>query len=588
MSYHIPIMIKELYEIRKLLFLSIPVGVLSGLLAVTFLYSLDLSTSFFLGKLVGYHPPKPVGEGGGGGYAFFISHRFLLPFVTALGGLIVGFVVYLLAPEAAGVGTDVAIRAFHYGLPVGIKSSFVKLFASAITIGSGGSSGREGPMALIGAGIGRWLGDVLKLTQSEKNILLAAGLGAGIGAVFRAPFAGGILSAEVFYKEDFEVEALVPGFVASIVAYLVAGSFVGYKPLFRTEVPFPRFSAEEIAGYIVLGITCALVAKLAVFVFYKIKEFFKKLPVHPVLKPALGGLLAGVCGVFTPLAIGNSYGWIQFFMENTFLYISLPVLVMSIPLVILSFSFTLASGGSGGVFGPSLVIGGITGAALSVLFNDLLGRTVFDPGTMTIVGMISVFTAAASAPLSTIVLVTEMTRSYDILPYALLSLVIAQHLAGYGRTLFEYQLFNRLESPVHRDELKAYILKVAKVRDVMTRNVITLKPDSPVLEAKRLMAEKFIAGIPVVDDENKVVGIVTTSDVLKVEPEKMATTKVEEIMTHKPMCVLPDWNLLEVIRLFVNNGYGRAPVVSDFESMKLVGVISRADIARYLVKKGVV
>ena len=581
-------MIKELYEIRKLLFLSVPVGVLAGLLAAAFLYTLDHSTLFFLGKIVGYYPPKPAGEGGSSAYAFYISHRFLLPFVTALGGLIVGLMVYYLAPEAAGVGTDVAIKAFHYGLPVGLRSSFVKLLASAITIGSGGASGREGPMALIGAGVGRWLGEVLKLTQNEKNILLAAGLGAGIGAVFRAPFAGGILSAEVFYKEDFEVEALIPGFVASIVAYLVAGSFVGYKPLFKTEIPFPSFSTEEIAGYIVLGITSAFVAKLAVFIFYRVKEFFRELPVHPVLKPAIGGFLAGLCGLITPLSIGNSYGWIQFFMENTFLYISLPVLILSIPLVILSFSFTLSSGGSGGVFGPSLVIGGITGATLSLLFNDLLGSNVFDTGTMTVVGMISVFTAAASAPLSTIVLVTEMTQGYNILPYALLSLVIAHNLAGYEKTLFEYQLLNRLESPVHRDELKAYILRIAKVKDVMTKNVITLKPDASVLEAKRIMAEKFIAGIPVVDDSGRVIGIVTTSDILKVEPEKMAVAKVADIMTRKPMCVLPDWNLLEVIRLFVNNGYGRAPVVTDFETMKLVGIISRADIARYLVKKGVV
>jgi len=581
-------MIKELYEIRKLLFLSVPVGILAGLLAAAFLYTLDHCTLFFLGKIVGYYPPKPAGEGGSSAYAFFISHKLLIPFVAALGGLIVGCMVYLLAPEAAGVGTDVAIKAFHYGLPVGLRSSFVKLVASAITIGSGGASGREGPMALIGAGVGRWLGEVLKLTQNEKNILLAAGLGAGIGAVFRAPFAGGILSAEVFYKEDFEVEALIPGFVASIVAYLVAGSFVGYKPLFKTEIPFPHFSTEEIAGYIVLGITSAFVAKLAVFIFYRVKEFFRELPVHPILKPAIGGFLAGLCGLITPLSIGNSYGWIQFFMENTFLYISLPVLILSIPLVILAFSFTLSSGGSGGVFGPSLVIGGITGATLSLLFNDLLGGNVFDTGTMTVVGMISVFTAAASAPLSTIVLVTEMTQGYNILPYALLSLVIAHNLAGYERTLFEYQLLNRLESPIHRDELKAYILRIAKVKDVMTRNVVTLKPDASVLEAKRIMAEKFIAGIPIVDDEGRVIGIVTTSDVLKVEPEKMAVTKVEKIMTRKPMCVLPDWNLLEVIRLFVNNGYGRAPVVTDFETMKLVGMISRADIARYLVKKGVV
>ncbi|RUM89086.1 MAG: chloride channel protein [Thermovibrio sp.] len=581
-------MIKEIYEIRKLLLLSIPVGIASGLMAAAFLFSLDLSTSFFLGKFVGYHPPKPFGEGGTGTYAFFISHRFLIPFVTALGGLIVGVLVYFLAPEAAGVGTDVAIKAFHYGLPIGIRSSILKLITSAITIGTGGSSGREGPMALIGAGVGRWFGELFKLTNEERNILLAAGLGAGIGAVFRAPFAGGILSAEVFYKEDFEVEALIPGFVSSIVAYLVAGWFVGYEPLFKTSVSFPKFSAEEISGFIVLGIVSAFVAKFMIFVFYRIKSAFRELRIHPVLKPALGGFLAGLCGVITPLAIGNSYGWIQMFMEGNFLYLSLPFLILSVPLVILSFSLVLGSGGSGGVFGPSLVVGGITGAALSSIFNDLLGGRVFDPGMMTIVGMISVFTAAASAPLSTIVLVSEMTRGYDILPYALLSLTIAHNLAGFERTLFEYQLLNRLESPFHRDELKVFILKSAKVRDVMTKKVITLPPTASVIEAKEIMAKNFIAGIPIVDEKKRVIGIVTTSDILKVEPEKMKEVKVKEIMTPKPVCVLPDWNLLEVMKLFANYGYGRAPVVSDFETMKLVGIISRSDIARYLIKRNVI
>ncbi|ADU96997.1 chloride channel protein [Thermovibrio ammonificans] len=580
-------MIKEIYEIRKLLFLSVIVGVVAGLFTAAFLKSLDFSTQFFLGHIVGYTPPKPAGEGGGEGYVFYIAHKALLPVVTAIGGLIVGFLVYYLAPEAAGIGTDVAIKAFHYGLPIGIKSSILKLITSAITIGSGGSSGREGPMALIGAGIGRGLGDLLKLSSKEKNILLAAGLGAGIGAVFRAPLAGGILSAEVFYKEDFEVEALVPGFLASIIAYLVAGAFVGYKPLFYTHIPFPHFSSEILGGYVVLGIVSAFVAKFLIWTFYKVKEVFDSLKVHPILKPAIGGFLVGLCGLVTPLAIGNSYGWVQMLMKGELLYISFPVLILSVPLVVLALSLTLGSGGSGGVFGPSLVIGGITGAVLSRFFNDLLGAQVFDMGTMTVVGMVSVFTAAASAPLSTIVLVAEMTQGYNVLPYALISMTLAQNLAGNERTIFYYQKRNRLESPVHKDELKAYILKTAKVKDVMTTNVITLTPEDPVIKAKEIMAKRFIAGIPIVIGK-KVVGIVTTSDVLKVEPEKMKETKVKEIMTPKPRCVLPDWDLLEVMRIFTSEGYGRAPVVKDFESMELVGIISRSDIARYLVKRGVV
>ena len=580
-------MIKEIYEIKKILLLSIVVGIITGLFTVVFLKGLDFSTRLFLGKGVGYFPPKPAGEGGGSFYVFFIDHKFLLPAITALGGLITGFLIYFFSPESKGIGTDVAIKAFHYGLPVGLKTSIFKLITSAITIGSGGSSGREGPMALIGAGVGRWFGEIFKLSSREKNILLAAGLGAGIGAVFRAPFAGGILSAEVFYKEDFEIEALIPGFVASIVAYIVAGSFIGYEPLFSTTIPFPRFSSEEIGGYIVLGIVSAFVAKFLIWTFYKVKSFFDSLPLHPVLKPALGGFLVGSLGIITPLAIGNSYGWIQLFMSYGLTYISLPLLLLSLPLVVLSFSITLGSGGSGGVFGPSLVVGGITGISLAYLFNNMLSAQVFDIDTMAIVGMTSVFTAAASAPLSTLILVAEMTQGYNILPYALISIAIAQNLAGNEKTIFESQVLNRLESPVHKDELKAYVLKSAKVKEVMTTKVITLSPEDPIFKAREIMAEKFIAGIPIVVGK-RVVGIITTSDVLKVPAEKLKTTQVKEVMTPNPECVLPEWDLLTVMRLFVSRGYGRAPVVKDLDTKELVGIISRADIARYLVKKGVV
>ena len=578
-------MIYERLEVRKILFLSVIVGIVAGLFTIAFIKTLELSTHFFLTEIVGYTPPKPLGEGGIPYYTFYMEHKWLLPFVTALGGLITGTLIYFFSPESAGVGTDAAIKAFHHNLPVGFKTAVMKLLTSAITIGSGGVSGREGPMALIGASVGKGIASKLKLSSREQNILLAAGLGAGIGAMFRAPFAGGILSAEVFYKEDFEVEALIPGFVASIVAYIVAGSVIGFEPLFHTEVPFPHFSKETIAGFVLLGIVSAVVAKILVKTYFTLRNFFRRLKVHPILKPAVGGFFVGICGLITPLAIGNSYGWIQMFMSNQLNPFSVGELILSIFIVILALSLTLGSGGSGGVFGPSLVVGGITGAALSETLNTFFGEPVFNTGVMTIVGMISVFTAVASAPLSTIVLVAEMTQGYNILPLALISLLLAQVIAGNEKTIFESQVKKRTDSPLHKDELKAYILETAKVKEVMTRDVITLSPEDTALRAKEIMAEKFIAGIPVTVN-GKVVGIVTTSDILKVEPEKIKEVKLKEIMTPNPVCVLPDWTLLKVMRILTSKGFGRAPVVSDFETMKLVGIISRSDIGKFLVKKG--
>jgi len=577
-------MILGRFEVRKVLFLSVLVGTIAGVFAILFIKALELSTGVFLTGIAGYEPPKPYGEGGAPLSQFAIAHKVLLPFVTALGGLLTGILVYFFSPESAGVGTDAAIKAFHHNLGVGFKTAVMKLITSAITIGSGGASGREGPMALIGASIGKGVGSRLKLSRRKQNLLLAAGLGAGIGAVFRAPLAGGILSAEVFYRQDFEVEALIPGFVASIVAYLVAGSVIGFEPLFHTEVPFPDFSGRVVAGYLILGVVSAFVARFLVRTYFAVRDFFNSLNVHPVLKPAIGGFLVGMCGLVTPFAIGNSYGWIQMLMTKQAYLFSLKELIVSIFVVVLALSITLGSGGSGGVFAPSLVVGGITGASLANILNHIAGESVFNIGVMTIVGMISVFTAVASAPLSTVVLVSEMTQGYNILPLALISLLLAQAIAGDDRTIFESQFKTRVDSPLHKDELKTYILETAKVEDVMTRNVITLSPGDTALTAKEIMAERFIAGIPVTVD-GKVVGIVTTSDVLKVRPENLHRVRLREIMTENPDCVLPHWSLLEVLDMLVSKGYGRAPVVDDFKSMKLVGIVSRSDIGRYLATK---
>ncbi len=579
-------MIKERLNIKRIALLSIPVGIIAGVFTILFLKALDYSTHLFLENLVDYHPPKPFGEGGKNVYIYSPIDFLILPFVTAFGGLITGLLTYFLSPESAGVGTDAAIKAFHKSLPLGIRTAVLKLITSAITIGSGGTSGREGPMALIGASIGKAIGKFFKTTPKEQNILLAAGLGAGIGAVFRAPLAGGILSAEVFYKEDFEVEALIPGFLASIVAYLVAGSFIGFHSLFRINSSKPNFSQEIIAGYVVLGILSAVIAKLLITTFYRTEEIFRKIPIYPYLKPALGGFLVGICGIITPLAIGNGYGWIQMLMDGDLLYISQFKLFVSIFIVILALSLTLGSGGSGGVFGPSLVVGGITGAWLSMFFNNILNEHIFNVPSMTVVGMISVFTAAASAPLSTIVLVAEMTHGYDLLPYAIISIVVAHLLTGNKRTIFKSQVKNRLESPFHQDEFKIYLLERTKVKDIMTTNVITVSPEDFVIKARKIMAEKFISGVPVVVN-NIVVGIVTTSDILKLSAKDMEKIKIKEIMTPKPKCVLPEWSLLETLKLFVSEGFGRAPVVKDFESMKLVGIISRSDIGRYMIRRSI-
>ncbi|MGH2479533.1 MAG: chloride channel protein, partial [Ktedonobacteraceae bacterium] len=185
----------------KWVLISTLIGLVAGLGAIAFYAAIHLATLTVLGGLVGYVPPSPAGEGGGGAQPFWEAARhWLLPLVTGAGGLLSGIIVFKLAPEAEGHGTDAAIKAFHEGTTIRARIPLVKLVASAITIGTGGSAGREGPAAQISAGFGSLLASALKLNQQDRRIALATGIGAGIGAIFSAPLGGAILAAEILYK----------------------------------------------------------------------------------------------------------------------------------------------------------------------------------------------------------------------------------------------------------------------------------------------------------------------------------------------------------------------------------------------------
>jgi len=224
--------------LRKWIILGVIIGVVAGLGAIAFTWALRLATEFFLGVLAGYTPPAPLGEGATFGSGAVFSRPWAIPLVVALGGLISGVLVFSFAPEAEGHGTDAAISAVHHN-PRGIRArvSFIKIVASAITIGSGGSAGREGPTAQISAGFGSMLARWLDLTPGDARIAVTVGIGAGIGAIFRAPLGGAVLGAEVLYREDVEADALIPSIVASIVGFAVFGAVEGFAPIFGSPSP---------------------------------------------------------------------------------------------------------------------------------------------------------------------------------------------------------------------------------------------------------------------------------------------------------------------------------------------------------------
>ncbi|MGB9625396.1 MAG: chloride channel protein, partial [Phycisphaerae bacterium] len=302
-------------RLLRLLALCVLVGVVAGLGAVVFYYVLKLADFLFMTCLV-HRPPSFAGHEGPifqTGGAAGPMRRWLLLIVPAIGGLVSGIIVFTIAPEAEGHGTDAAIEAYHFkGGAVRGRVPLVKMISSAITIGSGGSGGREGPIAQIGAGFGSAVARLLRLPPHERRTLMAAGMGAGIGAIFHAPLAGAIFAAEVMYRElDIEHEILVPTFIASIIAYAVFGSVFGFHPLFVT----PDYVFDHplvLLPFTVLALVCAGGAALYVTAFYGTRRLIlHRLPIPNHVKPAIGGLLTGIIGFFLPDALGTGYGVVQ-------------------------------------------------------------------------------------------------------------------------------------------------------------------------------------------------------------------------------------------------------------------------------------
>jgi H+/Cl- antiporter ClcA len=417
-------------DANKWVVLGAAIGVVAGLGAVALFVSLQWASHLLLGLLGGYRPPTPAGEGHALAAGTTASWR--LPLVTGLGGLACGVVVRLLAKEAEGDGTNAAIDAIHRDA-AGIRSrvSAVKLVASAITIGSGGSGGPEGPATQISAGFASFLARRLRLSADDARVAVTAAIGAGIGAVFRAPLGGAVFGVEVPYREDAEVDALVPSLVAAVVAFSVFGAFEGYAPIFGTLRDYRLVhDPVEFLYFGAVGIACGLTGRLYARTLERVRRLSSSVSFAGVVRPALGGLGTGLVGVALPGAIGTGYGWAQTVMSPSLLHLS-PLVVLALPFgKILTTSLSIGSGGSGGIFGPGVVIGGFTGAAVWWLLHGIAPALSATPAPFVIVGMVACLGSIAHTPLAVLLMVVEMTGTLTLLPPAMLAVGIASLVVG--------------------------------------------------------------------------------------------------------------------------------------------------------------
>ncbi len=436
-------------ELFRALWLGLLIGVVAGGGAIVFAWSIEFATRHLLEGLAGYRPAQPLGEGGRA-FATGPDRPWALPLVLGLGGLVSGLLVFLLAPEAEGHGTDAAIDSFHRkGGRIRLRVVPVKLVASAITIGSGGAAGREGPTAQIGAGFGSFIADRFRLGAIERRKAVAAGVGAGIGSIFRAPLGGAMMAAEVLYKHDLEADVILLALISAIVGYSVYGSWAGWQPIFGGGAGFSFSHPGELGYYAALGVICGLVGMLYARGFYGITALFHRLHVPRPVKPAIGGVLVGCIGIVSPDAIHVGYGTVQQMLTPEGVRRFSLVLLIALPFLrILTTSLSIGSGGSGGIFGPGMVIGAAVGGASWRLFHGMPGFPA-EPGPVVIICMIAAFGSIAHAPLAMLLMVGEMTGNLSLLAPAMVAVAIASLVVG-DETIYESQVDTRADSPAHR------------------------------------------------------------------------------------------------------------------------------------------
>ncbi len=558
------------------------VGVGAGFGSLLFAFLLQHLQSFALGHLAGYTYPLPAGEADGAVSTIkhtideikYVAHPWMLILLPAVGGLISGALVYTFAPEAEGEGVDNAIKAYHMNRGV-IKplATIIKMIASVITIGSGGSAGREGPIATIGGGVGSFLAMKLNLSEDERKTLVLAGIGAGIGSIFRAPLGGAIFATEVLYRKDIETEGLIPSIIASIIAYSIYSSVTGWKTVFIFQAAhFER--PLELPLYIVLALIVTVVGIFYTRIFFALKHnFFDRLKINKYWKPAIGGLMVGAVAYFFPAVLSSSYGYLQLALQGN---LTIPFMLILAFLKIFTTSFTIQSGGSGGVFAPSLVIGGLLGGAYGLLVHQLFPTLAVDPQGYALVGMGAFFSGVVNIPFAATILITEMSGSYDLLVPLIFASAIS-YIGAQSWSLYAQQLESRLGSMSHRGAFMREVLESVKVRTAYrpVPNMPVIEIDTPIQKILDAFTRSEVLVLPVLNKStDKLVGLLSIYDVRNLlNNEDSPAIIAADIMTPLFVLHLND-SLGKAFEYFIESGEPEIPVLANGSDRRAIGTLS--------------
>ena len=578
-----------------LLVMAVVIGISTGLAAVVFIRLIAFIQTFFYG---------------GGEKILPELGRLWLILIPVIGGLLVGPIIVKFAPEAKGHGVPEVMQALILrGGRIRPRVAIAKIIASALCIGTGGSAGREGPIVQVGSALGSSIGQWLHLSDARIKNLVACGAAAGIAATFNAPIAGVVFAIEVLLSE-IQVTVFGNVVVSAVAASIVSQIFLGARPAF--EIPgYVMQSPWEILLYVILGLLAALVGILFIRMLYYSEDVFDRLAIPEWLKPATGALLLGILAFCYPYVgtisyispndmalglpisenyphiFGSGFLFLEEVLQGRAPFFLLFLLIFLKPLAT---SFTLGSGNSGGVFAPSLFTGAMLGGSFGYLAMHLFPNLNIEIGAYALVGMAAVFSAAARAPLTSMLIVFEMSNDYRLILPLMAAGMVASTFAQWlhSDSIYSLKLTKRgIRFEQGRD---LDIMQTVQVEEVMNKAPVTVQQEQSVADLFAAFQETHLGGFPVMANETELYGMVTMQDMERTIQEMERTLhrkevnlkdlKVWDVATPHPVTVFPDEPIWSAIRKMAPRDLARLPVISRNNPKQLVGVISRSNIVR--------
>lgn len=549
---------------------AVALGVFGGFGAIAFRYGIDFVQSL----------AWPEAAGGGTIARVTLASPWLRVLVPTAGGLCVGLIVHFFAREARGHGVPEVMEAIAVrGGVIRMRVLLAKLVCSAVTIGTGGSAGREGPIIQIGSSIGSSVGQALRVSSARLKTFVACGAAAGMAATFNAPIAAALFSGEVILG-NFGAAMFGPIVISSVVGTAIARSFWGNSATFDIPIPYTFESPYELIPYAILGVGATFIGLLFVTVLHRSETTFEAMRVPSWAKPAIGGLVIGVIAIGLPQVMGVGYD-----LMETALRGEAPGLLMLALLFLKMFatSVTLGSGGSGGVFAPSLLLGALTGGALGTLVNLVLpAHLAAEPGAYALVGMGAMIAATTHAPITAIVILFELTGEYEIILPLMIACTISTLLAMRIRKDSIYTVRLSARGRRVRFGREVNVLRSIEVRSVMrTDRLETVEQSTPFRNLIRLMVESPEAYFYVLDEVGRLAGVLSVHDLRRMldDADHLGSVLVAADVAQQEVLTVRESDTLDrVMRLFGRESLDVLPVVADDDARRLLGTLHRRDV----------